>query len=169
MKANKSTPPPVIDSARVIVHATVDKSVVYTGNLHLLVGGKRLGKVPKLAICKNMAGGRKDFLILFCNDKWQSRGVVSTATLKEAKQAAESYYAGISKRFVKMDVSERAARRWLEEKYPDLMCSFCGRLYFEFESAVSSKKATVCGDCIRAFAQQLESIETDAGRRRTGK
>jgi hypothetical protein len=111
MKTDKSAPPPVIDAARVIVYATMDKSVTHTGRLHLFVGGRRLGKVPKVAICKNLASELKGYLILFCNSKWESRGVVVKPALKEAKQAAESYDAGIAKRFVEMNVSASEARR----------------------------------------------------------
>ena len=157
MTSAKSAPPPVLDSARVILYAVVDKSVRYTRALHLYVGEKRLGKQPRLAICKNLRSGFKGYLILFCNKKWQTRGAVAFATLAEAKRAAESYYAGVAKRFVSMNVSGSAARQWIKKHNPESTCSFCGRFYFDCDAMIVSKKAVICSDCVHAFAGQIES------------
>ena len=46
-------PPPVLDNARVLEYAIVDSSVRFSGSLQLFHGGKRVGPVPGLAICRD--------------------------------------------------------------------------------------------------------------------
>src|SRR6266480_2118563 len=95
MKAYKLEPPVVLDSARVLKYAILDQSVVHTGRSTLIVGGKVLGPVPCLAICKNLWRSN-DFLLLYCNNKWRVLGAAGYKSLKLTLQNAEVAYAGVS-------------------------------------------------------------------------
>jgi len=88
-------PPPIIDSARVLEYAQVGQDIQYTGRIHLIVDGERLGAVPNLAICSNyhIPG---DILLLFCDEEWISKGCIAFSTIEEARIKAERGYPGIS-------------------------------------------------------------------------
>jgi hypothetical protein len=91
-------PPYVLNSARVLVYATVDVAVSYTGRIEVYVGGERLPPVPHLAICENLSH-EGDFLLCYCTEGWEVLGVAGYDSLDVAKQRAEVAYAGISKKW----------------------------------------------------------------------
>jgi hypothetical protein len=71
LMANQS-PPPVLDSARVVSYASVH-DIPYRRWGALIVGGKPLEHVPRLAICANLA--EDGALGLFhCGDQWNVLG-----------------------------------------------------------------------------------------------
>jgi hypothetical protein len=93
-----NSPPYLLDSARVVVYATVDDTVSYTGRIEVFVGGKRLPPVSRLAICENLSQ-EGDFLLCYCTDTWEILGVGGYESLDVAKQRAEVGYAGISNKW----------------------------------------------------------------------
>ncbi len=95
MKKRKSEPPFVLDSARVIKYAILDRSVVQTGHSMMVVGGKVLGAVPRLAVCENLSLD-KDYLLFYCNRRWRVLGAAGFKTLKLALKNAEKEYSGVS-------------------------------------------------------------------------
>lgn len=148
-------PPPAIGSDRVIAYAIVDKTVHFTGEQRLFVGDKLLGRVPRIAICKSLRKDLKDYLILFCSKSWQALGVAGAKSLPLAKREVERYYAGISDKWVTVNTSERMAKRWLTEKYPEDVCSFCGQLSYEVEAMFPAPSAVICSTCVEAFANEM--------------
>jgi|SRR5688572_27551223 hypothetical protein len=95
-------PPPALDNAKVLEYAIVDSSVRYSGRLQLFYGGKKVGPVPGLAICRDP--GVDGLLLFHCDEDWNvlgaqiwnnpDRPVVSS--LRDVKERAETYYPGIS-------------------------------------------------------------------------
>jgi len=142
-------PPPVIDSAQVIAYAVVDRTVRWTGRQVLVVGGKSLGPVPRLAICKNLFGELKDFLLFHCDTRWNVLGVAGAPTLRECKLRSELWYEGLSKRWVKTNMTKKAAQRWLRTEQTSQACSMCRKLPAETDGMYSKGTVNVCFACIR--------------------
>jgi hypothetical protein len=102
------TPPPVLDGASVLEYAVVDQSVRFTGRLHLYHGGKSVGPVPCLAICKDPA--MEELLLFHCDNEWNVLGAQiwnapdnpPITSVHEVKMRAENYYAGISSRWTRL-------------------------------------------------------------------
>jgi hypothetical protein len=151
-KPKAASPPPVVDGARVLAFANVDKSVAFTDSGSLLVDGKPLGKVPCLAICEADDGA---VLLMFCDKKWSSLGVVGCASLARAKTRAEQDYVGISRKWIKASVTRRAAKQYLESLYRNQRCSFCGRTPLEVGQIIGGREARICDLCVRDLAESV--------------
>jgi ClpX C4-type zinc finger len=149
-------PPPAIGSGRVIAYAVVDRDVRFTGKQRLFVDGKLLGRVPRIAICRDLQKDLKDYLILFCDRKWQVLGIAGAKSLSLAKKQVERYYLGISGKWMTVNTSVKAAKRWLIEKYPKDVCSFCGQIPYTVEAMFLSPSAVICSSCVGAFANELK-------------
>jgi hypothetical protein len=149
-----SAPPPVLEGARVLAYAVVDKTVIYTGRSTLYIDGKLLGAVPCLAICELETGA---VLLLFCDEKWNSLGIVESRSLAEAQKRAESEYEGLSTKWVSANVSEEEAARYLNEQGDSLRCSFCGKSPEEVQQMFSVATACICDGCVRSFSQELKT------------
>jgi hypothetical protein len=149
-----SAPPPVLCFARVLAYALADESVEFTGKQHLYVDDKLLGRVPCLALCQNVAP--ED------DEQWNVLGMSGRQTnLPDAKADAEVAYRGIAAKWIDTGISTAEARRWLEQQYPEDMCSFCGRLPFEFEAGFGGHRSTICGDCVRKYFAMLQKAKPD--------
>jgi len=153
MTASITTPPPMLDGARVLVYAILDDYVVRTGHLTLYVDGKLLGPVPRLAICQD--SDSNDVLLLFCDSKWHSLGVVSCSSLKEAQQRAEAEYQGVSAKWVHMNISAEKAAQHGERQWKGQHCSFCGKRPDQIEKMFQSYGARICNECVKAFYLDL--------------
>lgn len=86
-------PPPIIDSAQVLLYALVDDSVKYTGRAYVVVEDKIIDPVPRLAICRNLYDD--DILLLHCDDEWNVLGAGGYGTVEKARARAETAYKGI--------------------------------------------------------------------------
>lgn len=157
-------PPPVIGSDRVVLYAIVDSDVIYTGLQRLYVGDKLLGKVPRVAVCKSLRKDLDDYLILYCSRKWKVLGIGGQKTLLAAKKQVEIYYAGISKKWVRLNTSEKAAKRWLEEQNPESVCSFCRQIRFDAHTFFPAPSALICSSCVEEFAAELKRQAEKGGR-----
>jgi hypothetical protein len=62
--ANEPAPPPCLCFSRVLAYAFVDATVDFTGKQCLLVDGKELGPVSRLAICRNLDD--EDIMLFHC-------------------------------------------------------------------------------------------------------
>lgn len=62
----RESPPPLIEGARVLQYALLDRTVTYSGHSRLFVGGKEVGPVPRLAIGKAMSDGK--VLLFHCDN-----------------------------------------------------------------------------------------------------
>ena len=95
-------PPAVLEGARVIEYALVDETIQFTGRLRLYVGDERLGAVPRLAICEQLAD--HVLLLMHCDEDWNVLGVQAwngpaspeIVSIEYIKQCAEGFYSGIS-------------------------------------------------------------------------
>lgn len=149
---NLSIPPPVLSMARVVSYATVDESVGFSGRQRLYVDGKLLGKVPKIVICRPLRkNSTADLLIYYCDGNWDVLGVTQAASIVAAEREVERYYPGISRHWIAMAVTEPEAVEWIKMHHKDEICSFCGRLPFEFDAFVAQGSAVICSVCIDEF------------------
>ncbi len=90
-----------MEDADLLAYAEVPASATFTGRLHLLVGGTRLGRVPRLAICR--PHDEPGLLLLHCDESWgivgvqawNGPGVEAITTVEAMKRQAERYYEGL--------------------------------------------------------------------------
>lgn len=150
---SSNTPPPILDGARLLVYAVIDDSVIYNSRSTLYVDGKLLGAVPRLAI--GQPSDTEQVLLFFCDEKWNSLGMVECTSLADAQKRAESEYHGISKNWVDANASDEEAARYEEEQYLEKHCSFCGKSPDEAQQMITASVACICDDCIREFYQNL--------------
>lgn len=144
LETMNTLPPPIIDSAKVIVFALNDSDVVYTDKIELHIGTEegefqRLGEVQQLAISIPYNTPDK-VLLMFCDASWQVLGVIAYTTIEEAKIKAERGYKGISDKWVASPYSEDQIEDFLRDEYEVdpksewwiTICSFCGKRDSEF-------------------------------------
>jgi hypothetical protein len=93
-----SKPPQLLDSARVLHYANVDKGVGFAGRTLLFVDGKELGRVPNLAICADDSSG--GVLLFHCSGAWKVFECSAHESVGAAKEKAERIYPGLSSRWV---------------------------------------------------------------------
>ena len=101
-------PPQVIDGAIVLEYAILDESVKFTGRLHLHHAGRRVGPVPRLAICKNP--DMDELLLFHCDSTWNVQGAQiwnapdkpPVTSVDEVKRRAEEAYAGLSSKWIRL-------------------------------------------------------------------
>jgi ClpX C4-type zinc finger len=150
-----SGPPPAICvNDRVLVHyAVLTESVGFNAGHGLLsVGAKEIGRVPCLAICKDKESPQ---VTLYCCDSdWAPIGIAACETVDAAKKKAERIYPGSSPCWVEAEFTDADAKRYLDEQFSDLRCSFCGKGPHETDSAFfeGNGKVRICADCVRQFA-----------------
>ena len=163
METDPNRPPPVIDSAKTLCYAINDSDVVFTDRIHLIVGGERLGEVPRLAICENY-GKPDDILLLFCDENWESKGVIGFDSIEAAKAKAEIGYQGISAKWVDLKAPKDELDRFLREEYevdPDtewwkVVCSFCGKEDSETSGMLAGERAKICFECVKEFYKYVK-------------
>jgi hypothetical protein len=85
-------PPAILDSSQMLMYATLDESVKFTGRAVVMVGGKVIDPVPRLAICRNLYDD--DILLFHCDKDWNVLGAGGYGTVEDAQAHAESTYAG---------------------------------------------------------------------------
>ncbi len=88
-----------LDDAALLCYAVLDERVGYTaGHGLFFVDGKEIGRVPRLAICKDKEGL---FTLYYCDETWNFLGVASNyQTIDAAKRRAERIYPGSSTRWI---------------------------------------------------------------------
>jgi len=153
MTRSSPVPPPVLDSARVIEYAVLDKSVIYSGHSSLFVDGRELGPVPCLAVCQPLEGA--SFLLFHCDTDWTVLGAAEYPSVAEAKIRAERIYRGISGRWIDAHVTEQQVKRYLDEVWSDQRCSVCGRRPDQVEHLITKNNIHICDSCIREFYEML--------------
>lgn len=113
-KRSLSSPPPVLDSARLLHYVRVDKSVGYVGRTLLFVGGRELGRSPYLAICEDLKMG---VLLFHCNRNWAVLGCSAHGSVAAAKKKAEWIYPGLMPHWNAANVTKKQARQFLDELF----------------------------------------------------
>ena len=140
----------------VIEYAVVDNTVEYMNRRNLNVGGKWLGAVPKLAICKDIK--TKEYFLAHCNKDWDVLCMIEThKTLKESKDNAEKHYRGINKKWIKTNYKKSDAVSVFEKEKKEFTCSFCGKNHYEheFDQIYCGKSANICNLCVKKFSVML--------------
>jgi hypothetical protein len=137
----------------VLEYAVLRRNVRYSGHSSLYVKGKELGPVPCLAISQPVDG--TEILLMHCDRAWNIIGVSEYNSVPEAEQRAEQIYSGISACWVKSDLNEAEARKFLQEQNRELKCSFCGRGPNEVNQLVNKGSVRICNLCIVELYQMI--------------
>ena len=163
------TPPPVLDSARVLEYAILDQSVLFTNKLHLYAGSERVGAVPHLAICQDL---HTDDLMLFHCDKewdviavqaWNGPAAEPVASVEDIKGRAEHYYTGLLAKWVAHPASRDEALAYHEQQIGKDRCSFCNRSLHDAKFIVEGNNdARICDICIERFHGDIAKSQTGA-------
>lgn len=149
MPPEPPSPPPVLDCARVIEYAILNESVGYSGRTLLFVDGKELGEVPCLAICADKEP--PGVMLFHCDREWTVLGCSAHGSITEAKDHAERIYAGLSACWVDAHISEEQAERYLDDRFGDERCTFCGKRADQVEQLIRRGEARICDRCINEF------------------
>lgn len=162
-------PPPVIDSARLVVYAINDNEVEFTDKLGLYVGGVkqglvRLGEMPKITICRPYSNPN-EFLIFLSNNDWEPQGTLVGVSLDDAKSYVEKGYKGISSKWIESPYSQIEVEDYLIDVYgvnPKVewwveICAFCGRADDEVEWMIRRKRSSICDACIVEFYEVINT------------
>lgn len=160
-------PPPVLAGAQVLEYAVIDEAVVFTGRLHLYSNQERIGRVPRLAICREFDDGH--FLLVHCSEDWEALGVQAwnapaadeAGSVDDVKRRAETFYSGVSSRWIKLDVPLEEALAYHQAQEQEFVCSFCGRAPDQLLSLFRGGNATICGDCVRELYRMLDEPGDD--------
>ena len=150
-------PPPVLFSARVVAYVAIDSLIEYTGRTLMLVNGKALGRVKRLAICESLAEPRTIFL-LHCDDSWNGLAAVGADTVDDAKAEAERNYPGLMGQWKELGVTREQALEYYDADGPT-SCSFCGKRDYEIERMIEGANARICGGCVEEFYTDLREGE----------
>ncbi len=163
----KLKPPPIIDSAKLILFAINDKNVEYTDRINLHVGTsengfERIGEIPNLAITKTYYDNSS--LLMLCDEKWNVKGVIQSTNIEEAKIQAERGYKGITEKWQESPYSQQEIDDFLREEYEvdpnsewwTTYCSFCGRKSREINQMIKGLKAQICDVCVSDFHKELK-------------
>ena len=159
MEQPSSPPPPVIcvNDRVLLQYAVLNDRVRYnSGHGLMFVGEKEIGKVPCLAICQDKKSPQ--FMLYYCDSDWSPIGIASYDTVAAAKRRAERIYPGSVACWTGAQFTEEDANRYLEERFSDSRCSFCGKRSDETLSATfeGEGNARICGDCVREFYGDLK-------------
>jgi ClpX C4-type zinc finger len=145
-------PPTILSDAMVVAYAILDESIAHSGRGSLVVDGKRLGRVPRLAIARSAA----HVLLLHCSPTWKVLGTAGFASVSEAERSAERTYPGISRKWQRMRVTKRQAEAFLKALWKGQECSFCQRRPDQVEKIVSGRGGVrICDVCIREIREKM--------------
>jgi hypothetical protein len=147
----------VLSGAMVVAYAILDESVPHSGRGTLVVNGKKLGRVPRLAIARSAA----EVLLLHCSRTWKVLSTAAFASASEAERSAERTYPGISRKWQRMRVTKRQAETFLKALWKGQECSFCQRRPDQVEKIVAGRNGVrICDICIREIRQKMNERET---------
>lgn len=147
-----ATPPPMLACARVIAYAQVDASIPFLARTILYVDGELLGRVPCLAICKNLGNDDGDALLFHCDEQWNVLGVSGDANVEAVMLAAERNYPGLEPHWIRLDTTHEEAVAYYDAAF-GTRCSFCGRRAYEFTGFVERESAVICRECVEMYAR----------------
>ena len=147
-------PAPVIDCARLLHYAFVEKSIVYSGRTLLFVDGKEVGRVPCLAICEYE--GSKEVLLFHCKRDWRVIGCSAHESVFAAKQRAEGVYPGLSSHWREAHVTKQRAERFLNEHFGNVRCIGCEKRPDQVEQLFTKGRALVCDSCVQELHKMMQ-------------
>jgi hypothetical protein len=140
-----------------VAYALNERGVEFSGHTNLFVGEREIGRVPRLALCKEKGG---EVLLLHCNRTWSIKGIAAFPSLRDARKRAERIYPGVSKRWVQMNVTSFQAERYLRKIWVGKECSFCGRRPDQVRGMVSRRKLRICDRCATECHELLRDAAT---------
>ena len=159
-------PPPIIDSAKLIIFASNDEDVEYTDRIDLHVGTsdnefEKIGEMPNLAISKTYYDG--SYLLMLCDKEWNAKGVIQFSSIEEAKIKAERGYRGINEKWQDSPYVQQEIDDFLRDEYEvdpksewwTMICSFCGKKGSELEQILQGKSASICRNCVKQFYEEF--------------
>lgn len=159
-------PPPIIDTAKLIIFASNDEDVEYTDRIDLHAstsenGFVRIGEMPNLAITRTYYDN--SYLLMICDEGWNAKGVIQFATIEEAKIKAERGYKGLNEKWQDSPYSQQEIDDFLRDEYGvdprsewwAMICSFCGKNDSELQVLFQGKHATICKNCVKRFYEEL--------------
>jgi hypothetical protein len=149
-----ATPPPVLNCARVLAYAHVASCVSFSAKSQLYVGGKQLGRVPALAICKNL-GEDIGPLLFHCDEQWNVVGVSGAETIESTLLVAERNYPGLQEHWVWLNTTVEAALAYYDANFGG-RCSFCGKSACEVSGLVESTNSSICRECVDRFFHEFQ-------------
>jgi hypothetical protein len=153
MKETGPGPPPTLLQSRVLAYATVSRSVPFSGRGLQFVGGKELGRVPRLALCQALEGS--SFFLLHCSLGWRVLGSSEHRSRREAECRAARIYPGISALWTPTRVTRAQAEAHLAALWADLVCTFCGRRPYQVARIIQHRRARICDICVRECSEAL--------------
>lgn len=118
-----------------------------------VVDGVKVGPASRLVVAFNES--TDSYVILLCNDSWESFATLAYPTLDQAIEKAERCYEGISNYWVRTSYSPAEDRRNLEEYFDGQKCSFCGALPHETQTIFGGDSAWICDTCVSGFQTEL--------------
>jgi hypothetical protein len=121
----------------------------------LYVGDNLLGRVPALAICKNL-GEDLGPLLFHCDEQWNVLGTSGAETIEATVLSAERNYPGLQKHWVWLNTTVEAALAYYDATFGG-RCSFCGKRAYEVSGVVESKSACICRGCVETFFHEFTS------------
>jgi hypothetical protein len=146
-------PPPTIAGLYVLAFANVDETVQFKQLNRLNVGGKWLGRVPNLAICKPF--DKQEFMVQHGSECWESLGIASGfKSVIEAKESTERSYNGISEKWKLTHNSIKEEKARYEAGLKATSCSFCGRTILQITAMVGDE-VRICNHCIKEFHEAI--------------
>ena len=153
------TPPRVMNGSRVLYYSRMPRTVLYSGKISIRIGGKEIGRVPRLLIAEPLR--EKGVYLFHCRRSWNvisSDGIYKSVS--EAKRQAELMYPGVTETWRKVAVSKRQARAIERRMWRGHECSFCSRIPPEFQTSLYGKNARICNICVdETYQTFLESEE----------
>jgi hypothetical protein len=150
-----SVPPPILAGLYVVAYANADLSVGFEQRNTLSVNGQWLGRVPRLAICRDFDSG--EYLIQHCSEDWDPIGVAGGYdSIEDAKSRIERAYPGIGGKWITTQTSLEDARALRNAELRAESCSFCGRTSLEVTTMVGDS-VRICGACIDEFHAGIHS------------
>jgi hypothetical protein len=116
----------------------------------LLVDGKPLEQVPRLAICATL-GKDLGILLFHCDEEWNVLGASGGLTIEATKERVEKNYPGTMARWVHMETTVEEALAYYDEQTGGEKCTFCGKRAFDAESWIKGSSAIICRGCVEEF------------------
>jgi hypothetical protein len=144
----------------VIEFAIVDSSITFVDRKTLNVGGEWLGKVPKLAISKDIE--TSEYRLSHCDDDWNDLCSVQTSTsIDLIKQIAEKHYQGITKNWIPTNYKQSDAEVLFLEEADKYRCSFCKKSYYDNAfTTIIGEDPKICDVCVKKFYEIINEKDS---------
>jgi len=158
---NFEAPPPILDSARVVLYALVG-DLVYRPHNRLYRGNTLVERVPSLAICENL-GDDVGPMLFHCDGDWTVLGVIGGDSVESCKSAAAKRYPGVENRWIDRGVSAEDALNYYDSLPGNNSCSFCGKRPFQIQGGFADgKDARICKECVDAYHLAFVEMANDS-------